>query len=140
MNNLTEHPCSGKCSEYKGEQCKYCLIPNTPLTQQFIEGGKVVFMDSEKSDQLMTITQVQKNGVLLDGNRSFALNHLIRNATTDELKANKRLIGAAYFCGWDLASGDDQHIENHISPSCKNISNDEQIHLSKAIKAQGEVS
>lgn len=141
MTNLTNHPCAGKCSEYKGEQCKHCLITNNTETQNsFIEGGKVVFVDTEKSDQLMTITQVQKNGVLLDGNSNFALNHLIRNATPDEHKANKRLTGAAYFLGWDLAAGDDQHIENHISPMFKNISNDVHFHFSKAIKAKREVS
>lgn len=134
MDNLPKHPCAGKCSEFKEEQCKHCLIPNS--TQQFIEGGKVVYIDSEKSDQIMTITQVQKNGVLLDGNSNFALNHLIRNATPEEHKANKRLTGATYFLGWDLAAGNDQHIEHLV----KSISKDERIHLSNAIKAQQEVS
>ena len=36
--------------------------------------------------------------------------------------------------------GDDAHIENHISPKCRTISNDVQIHLSNALKAQKEVS
>jgi predicted RNA-binding protein with RPS1 domain len=93
-------------------------------------------IDSEKSDQIMTITQVQKNGVLLDGNSNFALNHLIRNATPEEHKANKRLTGATYFLGWDLAAGNDQHIKHLV----KSISKDERIHLSNAIKAQQEVS
>ena len=43
----------------------------------FVEGDTVVFIDANKPDHLMTVTQVQKNGVLLDGNNSFALNHLI---------------------------------------------------------------
>ena len=35
--------------------------------------------------------------------------------------------------------GDDAHIENHISPKYRTISNDVQIHLSNALKALGEV-
>ena len=27
MTNLTQHPCSDKCSEFKEEQCNHCLIP-----------------------------------------------------------------------------------------------------------------
>lgn len=26
MSNLTEHKCAGKCPEFKGEQCRHCLI------------------------------------------------------------------------------------------------------------------
>ena len=36
--------------------------------------------------------------------------------------------------------GDDAHIENNISPKCRTISNDVQIHLSNALAAQKEVS
>lgn len=42
--------------------------------------------------------------------------------------------------GSDFIMGDDAHIENHISPKCKTISNDVQIHLSNALAAQKEVS
>lgn len=63
MTNISKHPCANKCSEFKEEQCKTCLI-----------------------------------------------------------------------------IGDDQFIENHISPSCRNISNDEHIHLSNALAAQKEIS
>jgi len=136
MDNLSKHPCAGKCSEFKKEQCKHCLIPNTETNQEFIEGGKVVFIDFEKSDQIMTITQVQKNGVLLDGNSNFALNYLIRNATAEEHKSNKRLSSATYFLGWDLAVGNDQHIEHLV----KSISKDESHHLGNALTAQREIS
>lgn len=150
MTNIPKHPCAGKCQRYSGEQCSTCLIQDIEkrefelglapddayVKSNFIVGGKVVYIDSEKSDQLMTITQVQKNGVQLDGNSNFALNHLIRNATPAEHKANRRLSGATYFLGWDLAAGDDQHIEHLV----KSISKDEHVHLSNAIKAQREVS
>ena len=26
MTNLTEHKCKGNCPEFKGEQCKHCLV------------------------------------------------------------------------------------------------------------------
>ena len=35
--------------------------------------------------------------------------------------------------------GDDAHIENHISPKCRTISNDVQKHFADALKALGEV-
>lgn len=58
----------------------------------FVDGDTVVFIDESKPDHLMTVTQVQKNGVLLDGNNSFALNHLIRHASTLELSLKRRVI------------------------------------------------
>ena len=58
----------------------------------FVDGGTVVFIDESKPNHLMTVTQVQKNGVLLNGNNSFALNHLIRHATDQELSLKRRVI------------------------------------------------
>ncbi|RSE30743.1 hypothetical protein EGT62_14600 [Acinetobacter junii] len=40
----------------------------------------------------------------------------------------------------DFLVGDDQYIENLISPNYRNISNDEHIHLSNALAAQKEIS
>ncbi|MEG1856458.1 MAG: hypothetical protein RR231_13290 [Acinetobacter sp.] len=99
----------------------------------FVEGDTVVFIDESKPCHLMTVTQVQKNGVLLNGNNSFSLNHLIRHATVAEFINQRRLPALTTF-------GDDQHIENNISPKCKTISSDVQIYLSKALTAQKEVS
>lgn len=56
----------------------------------FVDGDTVVFIDESKPDHLMTVFQIQKNGVLLDGNNNFALNHLIRHATVAEVLAKKR--------------------------------------------------
>jgi len=71
---------------------------STNLTQQpiennadFLAGDVVVFVDALKPDDLMTVHKVQGNSVLLDGNRNFALNHLIRSATVAELNAKRRL-------------------------------------------------
>lgn len=107
--------------------------PVAANNSDFVDGDTVVFIDESKPDHLMTVTQVQKNGVLLDGNNSFALNHLIRRATVAEFINQRRMPALTTF-------GDDQHIENNISPKCKTISNDVHIHLGRALVAQKEVS
>ncbi|MGV7535322.1 hypothetical protein PJM52_29245, partial [Mycobacterium kansasii] len=76
-----------KCSEFKEEQCGHCLISES----DFMAGDTVVFIDESKSGDLMTVHKVQGKGVLLDGNRSFALTHLVRHANMAELNAGKRL-------------------------------------------------
>lgn len=64
--------------------------PKQQNNSDYVVGDSVVFIDANKPDHLMTVTQVQKNGVLLNGNNSFALNHLIRHATVAEVLAKKR--------------------------------------------------
>ena len=113
MNNLTEHKCAGKCPEFKGEQCHHCLVQHiekrefelglapdesyvkTTVLQQessdFLEGDTVVFVDAFMPEELMTVHKVQGDGILLDGNRKFALAHLLRHASTVELNAKRRL-------------------------------------------------
>ena len=113
MSNLTEHKCAGKCPEFKGEQCHHCLIQQiekrefelglapdeayvkTTLLEQessdFLEGDTVVFIDNFMPNDLMTVHKVQGDGILLDGNRKFALAHLLRHASTVELNAKRRL-------------------------------------------------
>ncbi|TCB77084.1 hypothetical protein E0H91_00420 [Acinetobacter sp. ANC 4177] len=72
--------------------------------EDFLAGDVVVFTDNAKTDRLMTVHKVQGGGVLLDGNRNFALTHLIRSATTAELKAKQRLPApAALFVPVDLS-------------------------------------
>jgi len=66
--------------------------PKAANNSDYVVGDSVVFIDLSKPDHLMTVTQVQKNGVLLNGNNSFALNHLIRQATALELSLNRRVI------------------------------------------------
>lgn len=113
MGNLTEHKCAGKCPEFKGEQCNHCLVQHiekrdfelglapdeayvkTTLLEQessdFLEGDTVVFVDAFMPNDLMTVHKVQGDGILLDGNRKFALAHLLRHASTVELNAKRRL-------------------------------------------------
>ena len=112
--NLTQHPCTNKCSNFKDEQCAQCLIvqldrrefdlglaPDDAYVKtisveattcsDFVKGDTVVFVDPLKPDDLMTVHKAQGNSVLLDGNRNFALNHLIRSASVAELNAKRRL-------------------------------------------------
>ncbi|MFW2160816.1 hypothetical protein ACG93T_05450 [Acinetobacter beijerinckii] len=64
--------------------------PNEVNNSDYVVGDTVVFIDASKPDHLMTVFQVQKNGVLLNGNNNFALNHLIRHASISEVLAKKR--------------------------------------------------
>jgi len=110
--NLTQHKCKGKCPEFKSEQCNHCLVTQvekrefelgvapdevyvktipSQSSSDFLEGDTVVFIDAFMPDDLMTVHQVQDDGILLDGNRKFALADLLRHATTVELNAKRRL-------------------------------------------------
>lgn len=106
--NLPQHPCTNKCSNFKDEQCAQCLIEQldkrefelglapddayVKCAEDFIAGDVVVFIDASKTDRLMTVHKVQGDGVLLDGNRNFALAHLIRHANVRELNEGRRHI------------------------------------------------
>ena len=112
--NLTQHPCANKCSNFKQEQCNHCLVAQVEKREfelgvapdeayvktisvdattcsDFAKGDTVVFIDAFMPDHLMEVHQVQGDGILLDGNRKFALAHLIRHASTVELNAKRRL-------------------------------------------------
>ena len=114
MTNLTEHQCKGKCPEFKKEQCHHCLIQQIEKREfdlglapddayvktisviaikcsDFLKGDTVVFVDAFMPDHLMTVHKVQGDGILLDGNRKFALIHLLRHASTVELNTKRRL-------------------------------------------------
>lgn len=64
--------------------------PKQQNNSDYVVGDTVVFIDANKPDHLMIVFQVQKNGVLLNGNNNFALNHLIRHASISEVLAKKR--------------------------------------------------
>lgn len=105
--NLTQHPCTNKCSNFKDEQCAQCLIVQldrrefdlglapddayVKTAEDFLAGDMVVFVDESKTDRLMAVHKVQGGSVLLDGNRNFALGHLVRHARVAELNAKRRL-------------------------------------------------
>lgn len=107
-SNISKHPCANKCTDFKEEQCKTCLVPdakqwydvpNHHILEQseksdFLVGDVVVFIDAFMHDDIMTVHKVQSDGILLDGNRKFALAHLLRHASTAELKLKRRLTDA----------------------------------------------
>ncbi len=129
MSNLTEHKCAGKCPEFKGEQCHHCLVSEVEMgvmqmgnktEASFAKDDLVVYIDSLMPNDVMKVTQVQEHSVLLDGNRKFALQHLIRHATHAEKVADTRHIVTIdelvrTIEEWD----DDKYIENHISAHCQ---------------------
>ncbi len=70
MSNLTEHKCTGKCPEFKGEQCNHCLIQQIEKrefdlglapdeayvkNQKYLKGDVVVYMNHIKIDDLQTV-------------------------------------------------------------------------------------
>jgi hypothetical protein len=125
MNNKSQHDLT---REIEKREFELGLAPDdvyVKTAEDFLAGDVVVFKDESKTDRLMTVHRVQGNSVLLDGNRNFALTHLIRSATTAELKAKQRLPApAALFVPVDL------------SPN----SHDEARHLHRALGAQGWVT
>lgn len=111
-SNIPKHPCSGKCSEFKEEQCNHCLIMANSLELEstesdFLVGDVVVLSpyagDFAKSNnalyelvafenKLKTLAILSiKNGVEV---RS-GIEHL-RHATVAELHANRRLTEAEH--------------------------------------------
>jgi FKBP-type peptidyl-prolyl cis-trans isomerase 2 len=113
-SNLPQHPCANKCSNFKDEQCNHCLVTQVEKREfevgvapdeayvktisveattcsDFVKGDTVVFVDAFMPNDLMTVHKVQGDGILLDGNRKFALADLLRHATTVELNAKRRL-------------------------------------------------
>ena len=73
-------------------------LPQQPTDDKpdFLVGDVVVFIDAFKPDHLMVVHKVQGDGVLLNGNRNFALNHLIRTVSVAELKTGKRFGGVVW--------------------------------------------
>ncbi|MCW8040059.1 hypothetical protein [Acinetobacter entericus] len=124
-NNKSQHDLT---RDIESREFELGLAPDDAYVKtadDFLAGDVVVFMDESKTGRLMTVHKVQGDGVLLDGNRNFALTHLIRSATTAELKAKQRLPApVALFVPVDL------------SPN----SHDETRHLHRALGAQGWVT
>ncbi|NAS06689.1 hypothetical protein GPS47_14110 [Acinetobacter haemolyticus] len=145
MTNISKHPCANKCSEFKAEQCKHCLISTDfelSADADFIAGDVVVLTGvcrNFHSDDLFEIQRRFTNTLRVIKSKNHKLlvsDNEIRHATPVELQQNRRVNKIIL----DDDMGDDSHLENNISPLCKSYSNDEQIHLSKALDAQKEVS
>lgn len=112
MTNLTEHKCAGKCTEYKEEQCKNCLIqqiekrefdlgiaPDEAYVKDsgFSAGDMVVLIGEGTEDVLLEIVNhmytpnMYRVKILESGNFGPVFKDDIRQATSAELHAKKRL-------------------------------------------------
>ncbi|ENW20941.1 hypothetical protein [Acinetobacter haemolyticus] len=153
MTNISKHPCANKCSEFKAEQCKHCLIScpeisdnsnysEIPNSSDFMAGDVVVLTGACRnfhSDDLFEIQRRFTNTLRVIKSKNHKLlvsDNEIRHATPVELQQNRRVNKIIL----DDDMGDDSYLENNISPLCKSYSNDEQIYLSKALASQKEVS
>jgi len=99
-SNITKHPCSGKCTEFKEEQCKTCLVQEVSFCDADFLVGDVVVSVEGSMDQLLTVTKINQhplnskaNMVGYEGGGYFGWVHEfeLRLATTAELQANRRL-------------------------------------------------
>lgn len=59
-------------------------------TIEFLIGTKVVFIDDDMPNHLMTVSRVDPDAVWMDDDHKFAIKELIRIATTEEIAANCR--------------------------------------------------
>lgn len=112
--------------------------PKQQNNSDFVEGDTVVFKYNYQPHHLMIIDTVLGDGryVGVDSYRWAFPAKDLRHATPVEIQLKRRVNKSVEIS----EMGDDAHIENHISPKCKTISNDVQIHLSNAFAAQKEVS
>lgn len=102
MTNISKHPCANKCSEFKAEQCKHCLIScpeisdnsnysEIPNSSDFMAGDVVVCVSERNTDKLFTIAAYQPTDHYWLDCESLVYKNDIRIATTLELYAGKRL-------------------------------------------------
>lgn len=56
-SNLAQHPCKNKCTDFKEEQCKTCLIPSNPIDSDFLIGDVVVLINGD-DDSLYEFSKV----------------------------------------------------------------------------------
>ncbi|WP_254433798.1 hypothetical protein [Acinetobacter sp. Marseille-Q1618] len=100
--NIPKHPCSGKCSEFKEEQCNHCLIPANSMELEstesdFLVGDVVVLTAAGTKDVLLEIIQhkytndLYRVRILKTGACGPIHKDQIRNASVAELHANRRL-------------------------------------------------
>lgn len=94
-SNISKHPCTNKCTDFKEEQCKTCLVPEsavtTTLNQKYIKGDVVAYMNHIEFDDLRTVEAYQpENHYWLD-NGQLVYESWIRSATVAELDAKRRL-------------------------------------------------
>ncbi len=115
--NLPQHPCANKCTEFKDEQCKTCLVQQIEdrefqlgvapdeayvktLNQEYLPGDVVVLTPAGTKDELLEIINhkymkdLYRVKVLSSGACGPVFKNDIRPATTAEIQANRRLTEA----------------------------------------------
>ncbi|MFW1643086.1 hypothetical protein ACNPQK_11520 [Acinetobacter guillouiae] len=106
--NIPKHPCANKCTEFKDEQCKTCLVREIEkrefelvvapdeayvktLIQEFLPGDVVVYMNHIEIDNLEIVEGYQPNDHYWLESGQCVYKTWIRPATKAEIHANRRL-------------------------------------------------
>ena len=104
-SNIPKHPCKNKCTDYKEEQCKTCLIPSNSMeleltSNDFLVGDVVVLINGDDE----SLYEFSKVNTVLDAKCYIAKPRKakmlcvwireIRSVTVAELQANRRLTEA----------------------------------------------
>lgn len=105
-SNIPKHPCKNKCTDFKEEQCKTCLILSNSMELEsesdFAVGDVVVFKNQILTSYgdyvfptgLFTVIALAKNSLAFKEVCGFFDICDIRTATITELQANRRLTEA----------------------------------------------
>ena len=102
--NIPKHPCANKCTEFKGEQCKTCLVQELPSHKSFdvdfLPGDVVVLTAAGTKNELLEIIKHKYSNdlyrvkVLSSGACGPIYKDEIRTASIAEIQANRRLTEA----------------------------------------------
>jgi hypothetical protein len=90
--NLTQHPCSGKCTDFKEEQCATCLL-SFESQADFLSGDVVVLKELNLllTTDLITLKRFDGKYWHTDHRIGRVSGLAIRTATVAELNAKRRL-------------------------------------------------
>ena len=92
-SNIPKHPCKNKCTDFKEEQCKTCLIQISE-NHKFIKGDVVVYANHIESNDLKVVEAYQPNDHYWLECGQCVHESWIRPASITELNAKRRLTEA----------------------------------------------